>query len=62
MVEEHFVRTISLTTIAETQADANAPRDLLFGISLLERLAARPGLAEGTHWDRRVLQLDENSP
>lgn len=62
VVEEHLVRPISLITIVETRADANAPRDLLSGISRRERLAARPGLAEGANWDGRALLLDENSP
>ncbi|MBN9033944.1 MAG: phosphatase PAP2 family protein [Rhizobiales bacterium] len=61
VVEEHFDRPISLITIAQTRPDANAPRDLLSGISRQEWFVARPGPTEDANWDGRVLLLDQNS-
>ncbi len=61
VVDEHFVRPISLITVSETRPNVNASRDLLLGAFQSERLVARSGSAGNSDWDGRILLLNDSS-
>lgn len=59
VVEERVERPLSLFSIARTESDANAPRDLLARNLPTGRLANRSGVEPNAQWDGEVLLLQK---